>query len=186
MFTAPALVRDAELTALFGDGPAAPDNRVNDLSGTLVDHQGNPISGPTLEIGGKAGATGSDGSFSLKDVPSGTHTVVATDGDGRIVGHGQMILAKGEDASLSLTVDADGNPVIRPGQNTNSISLAFVLEADGRITLRSAQDITPAGSGPKTGDDRSLGLWAVLFLACAGALAGLGCRKWMDQKKKAL
>ena len=57
VFTAPSLVRDAELTAVFADAPAAPDDKTYDISGIVTDASGNPIPGATLDMGGRTDVT---------------------------------------------------------------------------------------------------------------------------------
>ena len=109
----------------------------------MTDADGNPLPGVTVDIGGKTGGTDENGRFDLEDIPSGTHTVVITDGGGRVVGHGKITISQGDDTELTLTVDENGSPLVKPGPDTQNIRLELVIGADGSIAVKSAVDITP-------------------------------------------
>lgn len=183
VFTAPALMRDATLTAVYVSAPAAQDNETYGIGGTVTDADGNPLSDVIVDIGGKTDVTDESGRFDLAAVPSGTHTVVITDGDGNIVGHGEITIGQGDDTDLTLTVDAKGNPVVKPSADTKNIRLELVIGADGSLAVKSAADITPepGGSGPQTGDDSHLRMWSTMLLICSGMLLTLLLAK--KQKK---
>lgn len=170
VFTAPKLVRDAALTAVYTDAPPAPDDREYDIGGTVVDEDGNPLSGVTVDIGGKTDVTDGDGHFKLKDVPSGTHPVMITDKDGKVIGSGEITIGKADKGDLTLTVDEMGNPVVQPSENTESIALTLVVRDDGSVGVKDAKDTTPPPkpTGPQTGDNSNMWLWFfLLFVSTA-------------------
>lgn len=182
VFTAPSLVRDAELTAVFADAPAAPDDKTYDISGIVTDASGNPIPGATLDMGGRTDVTRADGTFHLSDVPSGTHTVVIFDSGGQVIGHGQITIEKADTSNLVLTTDADGNPVLSPGTSTRAVRLDLMVSEDGSITATASADATPVPSqlSPKTGDRVSQVLLIVIlliFIRLAALSKGGGIRK---------
>lgn len=172
VFKAPGMIRGAALRAVYEDVPPAPDNRLYTFSGTLLDDEGNPISGVTVDMGGKTGVTDENGTFELSDVPSGVHTVVITGADGEIIGHGEIRIAAARGTALELAEDEEGNQVISPGNATETIRLVLAMDKDGRVMIREAADATSVSIfGPKTGDS---GLAVQVVLICAGmALAGV-------------
>ena len=181
VFTAPRLVRDAELVVTYKDAPPAPDDKKYDISGTLEDGDGNPIPGVTVEIGGKTDVTDEDGRFEIEDVPSGTHPVVVIDEDGSIIASGEITIDKADGDELILTVDKDGNPVIKPAKDTKDIDLTLVVGKDGSITVKNVADVTPKapgdGKSPQTGDFSHMNVWFSLMAASAGVLLILMFRK---------
>ncbi len=108
----------------------------------------------------------------MTDVPSGTHTVVVTDGNGRVVGHGEITISQGDDTELTLTVDENGSPLVKPGPDTENIRLELVIGPDGSIVVKNAVDITPEppDPGPQTGDDSTLLLWSMILLMSSAIL----------------
>lgn len=184
VFTAPRLVRDATLTAVYTDAPAAPDDKEYDIGGTVVDEDGNPLSCVTVDIGGKTDVTDEDGHFEIEDVPSGTHPVVITDKDGKIIGSEEITIGKADKENLTLTVDADGNPVVKPGKDTESIDLTLVVGKDGSVGVKDAKDTTPPPqpTGPQTGDTSNIFLWIALLFVSGAGLTGTVITK---KKRKA-
>ena len=149
VFAAPSLVRDTELQAVFAEAPDVFDDRTYNLDGTVEDEIDGPVSGITVEIGGKSKETDESGNFSLKKVGSGIHTIVIMDEDENIIGHGQLTIARAEGGKMVLTEDEQGNPVIRPARNTKNIRLVLRLEEDGRITVKEVEnaDLEPVLPG---------------------------------------
>lgn len=170
VFTAPALVRDAALTAVYADAPAPPDGKTYDISGTVTNANGSLLPGVTVEIGGKTDETDENGRFDVAAVPLGTQTVVITDGDGNVIGHGEITIGQENDTGLMLTMDENGTPLVKPGPDTENISLELVIGTDGSIAVKSAVDITPEppDPGPQTGDDSTLLIWSIVLLICSG------------------
>lgn len=172
VFTAPSLVRDAELTAIFADAPPAPDDKTYSVGGTVTDADGNLLTGVTIELGGTTDVTDEDGHFDMTDIPSGTHTVMITDKDGNVIGHGEITIVKADGSGLTMTKDENGNPVVKPSTDTENISLTLEIGPDGSIATKSAADTTPEppGSEPKTGDNSNLWMWSMMLLICSGTL----------------
>lgn len=179
VFTAPALVRDATLTAVYANAPAVSDDKTYNVSGTVTDANGSPLPGVTVDIGGKTDVTDESGRFDLTDIPSGTHTVVITDGDGNVIGHGEITIGRGDDTDLTLTADENGNPVVKPSTDTKNISLELVIGADGSIAVKSAADITPKspGSGAQTGDNSNMLMWSMLLIFSGMLLTVLSAKR---------
>lgn len=175
VFIAPKLVRDAALTAVYTDAPPAPDDKEYDIGGTVVNEDGSPLPGVTVDIGGQTDVTDEDGHFALEDVPSGTHPVAITGGNGQVIGSGEITVDKADKGDLTLTVDADGNPVVKPSEDTESIGLTFVVGKDGSIGVKDAKDTTPPPqlTCPQTGDDSNLFLWIALLFVSGTGLTGM-------------
>lgn len=174
VFTAPRLVRDATLTAVYTDAPPAPDDKEYSISGTVVDEDGNPLPGVAVDIGGKTDETDKDGRFKLGNIPSGTHMVVITDKEGKVIGCGEITIDKAEKDDLTLTVNENGNPIVKPRNDTKDIGLTIVVDNDGSIRIKDTKDITVHtgdGSSPATGDAAGLNLWFILMIASAGAIS---------------
>lgn len=199
VFTAPSLVNDATLEAVFSEAPAAPDDKTYDTSGTIGDEDGNPLSGVTVTIGDKTDVTDENGHFEIEALPSGTHTITAVDEEGNIIGHGEITIDKAEDAELALVTDEDGRPVVKPGRDTESIGLTFAVGEDGLIAVTDAADTTPEPERPgpqsdaqsdtqsdvqtgqpsnpqnnqQTGDNSNLPVWSMMLLVSGGMLFAL-------------
>lgn len=152
VFTALSISDDAELKAVFKDAPVVNSDKTYDITGTLTDENGNPISGVVVDIGGKTGKTDENGNFTVKDVPSGTHTVIITDENGKIIGHTQLTIRESDDSGLTLTTDENGIYVIKPESSTNTIVLDLKLGDDGVISIGSARDASSDDNSTKEDD----------------------------------
>lgn len=192
VFTALSISDDAELKAVFKDAPVVNSDKTYDITGTLTDEKGNPISGVVVDIGGKTGKTDENGNFTVKDVPSGTHTVIITDENGKIIGHTQLTIRESDDSGLTLTTDENGIYVIKPENSTNTIVLELKLCDDGVISIGSAIDASlddnstkeddsstqddssaakdDAAASPQTGNDVDSRIWLILLFAGAAIL----------------
>ena len=190
VFTAPALIADATLKAVFQTAPPAQTDEEYDIGGTVTDEDGNPVPGATVDIGGNTGTTDEDGDFLIEDVPPGTWPIVITDEDGNIIGIGEITIEEPGEGDLTIEVDENGNPVITPGQDTETIDIALEIGDDGVISVTGVKDTTqpkpddpkepskpgssnkPGSSGdhsPQTGDSSQPWIWLLLMiLACAG------------------
>lgn len=184
VYTAPRLVRDAVLTVIYKDAPKAPDNKEYNVSGTVQDSNGKPVSDVTVDIGGFSGKTDKNGRFEIKDLPSGTHTVAITDKNGKITAHGTITIDKTDEKNLVLTIDANGNPVIVPSNETKNMSLVMVINADGSITVKSVNDETPVipSKLPDTGISGGQTQWLLVLLA--GALTAAGAAVFVKRKRQ--
>lgn len=174
VFTAPRLVRDAALTAVYTDALPAPDDKEYDISGIVVDEDGNPLPGVVVDIGGKTDETDKKGRFKLGNIPSGTHMVVITDKEGKVIGCGEITIDKAGKDALTLTVNENGNPIVKPRNDTKDIGLTIVVDNDGSIRIKDAKDITVHtgdGSSLTTGEANSLNLWFILMIASVGAIS---------------
>lgn len=197
VFIAQKVSDDARLRAVFKDAPAIDSDKTYDITGTLTDENGKPVSDAVVDIGGKTGRTDEDGNFTVPDVPTGTHTVVITDKDGNVIGHTQITIDKQGDSGLALTTDDNGNYVIRPNSGTKTIALGLSIGENGVITVNSARDAEEAevpdtdaketdtpdtdtdapdvdktkGNSskisPKTGDETNPQIWMILLAASA-------------------
>lgn len=153
VFTAPALVRNATLEAVFTDAPNSSQDEKFDISGTVTDKDGNPVSDATVDIGGRTGTTDEDGNFTVKDVPTGTWLVTVTDQDGKVIGIGEVTIGAPDGRSLTTTRDGNGNPVISPGSSTTAISLTLAIGEEGVISIQNVKDATPAQTEPAKPDN---------------------------------
>lgn len=184
VFIAPSLSNDAEIRAVFKDAPAVDSDKTYDISGTLTDEDGNPIPDAVVDIGGKTGKTDEDGNFTVKDVPSGTHTVIVKDENGEIIGHTQLTIGEPGSGSLTLTTDENGNYVITPGGSTKAIVLEMSIGENGVITVKSAKDAADGNTdvkknesktSPNTGND--FYSHTLIFLPALAALMLLPLKK---------
>lgn len=184
VFIAPSLSNDAEIRAVFKDAPAVDSDKTYDISGTLTDEDGNPIPDAVVDIGGKTGKTDEDGNFTVKDVPSGTHTVIVKDENGEIIGHTQLTIGEPGSGSLTLTTDENGNYVITPGGSTKAIVLEMSIGENGVITVKSAKDAADGNTdvkknesktSPNTGND--FYSHTLIFLPALAALILLPLKK---------
>ena len=169
VFTAPKLVRDAKLEVVYKNAPPAPDSRKYDIGGKVEDADGKPMPGVTVEIGGKTDEVDGNGNFSIAALPSGTHQVVIADKGGNILGHCQLVIVKSDENKLTLTVDENGDYVIKPRNDTKSINLTLTVDEDGNVAVKNAADATVhSGTSPTTGDNSNLTMWYILMLVSAG------------------
>ncbi len=175
VFTAPKLVRDAELEVVYKNVPGAPDERKYEIHGTVEDENGVHLSGVTVDIGGKTEVTDEDGKFQMKEIPSGTHPVAITDQNGKVLGSSVLIIEKADGNKLTFTVDKNDNPVIKPGKNTKIIDLTIVVAQNGDLKITGVSDSTPlsgntGNNSPQTGDTDNPNLWLSLLIASGTAL----------------
>lgn len=140
-FTAPALIGDATLKAVFEDAEASTGESYI-VGGTITDEDGNPIPGATVEIGGNTGTTDEDGNFIIPDVPPGTYPVVITDEEGDIIGIGEITIGQPKDDGPTVTEDENGSPVITPGTGSTNLDLTIVVNEDGSIDLEDVDAYT--------------------------------------------
>lgn len=140
-FTAPPLINDAALKAVFKDAVSS-DKESYTVGGIITDKDGNPIPGATVDIGGHTATTDKDGTFTVPNVPPGTYTVVITDEDGSIIGIGEITIDEPNNADFTLKDDENGNPIITPGIDNTNIDLAIVVNEDGGIDLEDADAYT--------------------------------------------
>lgn len=186
IYTAPKLVRDAEIKVIYKDAPSAPDDNKYTVGGTVVDEDGNPIPGVKIEIAGKTDETDDDGKFKIEDIPSGTYPVVITDPDGDVIGYTPITIEESDNTDLILTVDEEGNPVIKPADSTEQIEGTFIVTDDGNIRIENVKDITlkpSAPNAPQTGDTSNLWLWWLLLITSATALTVLLADRRRRQNK---
>lgn len=111
VFTAPALSDDAELTAVFEDVKVPADQPEYEVSVTVKDPEGNPAEEVRVEIGGTVGETDADGRFELSGVQAGEHTVVITDSDQKVIGHGALVISPDEEETtlrVEMEIGKDG------------------------------------------------------------------------------
>lgn len=169
VFTAPKLVRDAELEVVYKNAPSAPDSKKYDIGGKVEDESCKPLPDVAVEIGGKMDETDGNGNFQIAALPSGTHQIVITDKDGNIIGHCPLIIVKSDENKLTLTVDENGDYVIKPRNDTKTIDLTLTVDEDGNVAVKNAADATVhSGTSPTTGDNSNLTMWYILMLVSAG------------------
>lgn len=140
----------------------------HDISGTVTDENGNPVSDATVDIGGQTTTTDEDGNFNIPDVPDGYHPITITDEDGNVIGYTEIEITEGEPG---VTKNPDGSYTLTAPQDAG-LDLELTVTADGRISVDSLKDITPEpfGPGPHTGEDSQISLWISLMLLSAGTI----------------
>lgn len=144
-FTAPPLIGDATLKAVFGDSAAYAEDSYT-VGGIIIDEDGNLIPGATVDIGGHTATTDKDGTFTVPNVPPGTYTVVITDEDGSIIGIREITIEQPENDVPTVTEDENGNPVITPEPGNTNIDLTIVVDGDGGIDLENVDTYTRDGN----------------------------------------
>lgn len=151
----------------------ADTDSTHDISGTVTDEDGNPISGATVDIGGHTDVTDENGNFTVEDVPDGYHPVTITDKEGNVIGYTEIEIAEGKPG---VTQNSDGTYMITAPKNS-AIHIELTVTGNGRITVDGVTEITPTrpnGNGnsksPLTGRSGSIALWAVLMTASVGTV----------------
>ena len=198
------MVVKAEAVTTDSDG-------IHDISGTVVDEDGNPIPGATVDIGGKTDVTDEDGNFTIEDVPDGRHPVTITDEDGNIIGYTEIEIGQGEPG---ITPNPDGSYTLTTPENAD-LDLDLTVTADGKVSVDKPTDTTPeqpdqpdepsgpsepgrpnepgssgaspqTGDGsksPQTGDDSNIIMWVTLLSFSAAWLAFLAVRRRKHTKE---
>lgn len=150
--TLPAVYEDKTLAVETVTAPPDTDS-THDISGTVVDENGNPVPDATVDIGGNTGKTDENGNFTISDVPDGYHPVTITDEEGNIIGYTEIELGRGE---TGVTANENGTYSITSQKNSD-IKLNLTLSANGVVTVQSVTDITQNRNSdtgltsPKTG-----------------------------------
>ena len=97
--------------------------------------------------------------------------MVITDKGGNILGHCPLIIVKSDENKLTLTVDENGDYVIKPRNDTKTINLTLTVDEDDIVAVKNAADTTVhSGTSPTTGDNSNLTMWYILMLVSAGIL----------------
>ena len=169
-YTLEPVYEDKTLTVETEVSPADTDS-MHDISGTVADEDGSPISGATVNIGGHTGVTDKNGNFTAEAVPDGYYPVTITGKDGGILGYTAIEITEGEPG---VTKNPDGTYMITAPKNS-AIHLKLTVTQDGRITVDDVADITPPhpnddSRSPQTGDFSHMNLWFSLMAASAGTI----------------
>ena len=169
-YTLEPVYEDKTLTVETEVSPADTDS-MHDISGTVADEDGSPISGATVNIGGHTGVTDKNGNFTVEAVPDGYYPVTITGKDGGILGYTAIEITEGESG---VTKNSDGTYMITAPKNS-AIHLKLTVTQDGRITVDDVADITPPhpnddSRSPQTGDFSHMNVWFSLMAASAGTI----------------
>lgn len=143
----------------------------HDISGTITDENGNPVSGAAVEIGGKTALTDENGEFTIEDVPDGYHPVTVTDKDGNIIGYVEIEIGKG---AAGIHQNENGSYTLTVPENT-SLGLELIITEDGKIEVEKTAEITESSDekAPQTGDNSNIALWIAVILAAGTAMIGI-------------
>ena len=198
VFTAPELCADAELIAEFTAVPGSGSHQEYQVEGALTDSEGNPLGDVTVEIGGITGETDPAGRFELSGLPEGEHTVVMTDDENHVIGHGTLEIRPGEDQEtidLEMQLGEDGLISIRQTEGSDAAPGTDTDDTAGDTSGSTAddpadglpgkeeggvpEDTAENAAGAKTGDQENVFFWGLL---CAAALAA-GTAGWAYRKK---
>lgn len=137
------------------------------ITGTLVDSDGNPIVGKVVKLHSKVITTVTDskGRFTFADVALVDHTLIIESTEGNELGRYELSFGKSDSTSYSVDeTDVDVNVT----SSTVAIDILVNVSDDGKVSI---EEITFA-ENPQTGDESSSLWWAALALAvilCAGA-----------------
>lgn len=158
----------------------------HNISGTVTDEDGNPISGATVDIGGKTDVTDKDEKFTVKDVPDGYHPVTITDKEGNVIGYTELEISEG---NLNVIKNPNGTYTITAPKNS-AIYMELTVKENGRTDIGGVKDVTTTHSedannsqlgkpnnsqikdpnSPQTGDNSNMHLWFSLMVASTGVL----------------
>jgi len=86
-----------------GTNPTSPKPKTSNVTVTVKDETGNPISSVSLTMGDYSGKTGNDGKYVFNDVKPGDYTVEATK-EGYEDGSEDITVTAGEDKNITLTL----------------------------------------------------------------------------------
>lgn len=178
-YTLEPVYGDKQLVVEAEQVPASSDSTHN-ISGTVNDENGDPISGATVEIGGKTDVTDEDGNFAIEDVPDGYHPIIITDEDGNIIGYTELEIGGGEPG---VTQNPDGSYTLTAPKNAD-LGLELTATEDGKLSVGKVTDITTEqpsdpsddSEGPQTGDDSNIFLWIILMFVSGVGVIGITFR----------
>lgn len=148
------------LTATFISSEAPRGN----ITGTLVDSDGNPIAGKIVKLHSKVVTTVTDskGRFTFTDVPLVDHELIIESTEGSELGRYE--LSFGESSSTSYSVDKTDVDV-NVTSSTVAIDILVNVSEEGDISIK---EIT-FKENPQTGDERTS--WWILWTAITVIIA---------------
>lgn len=143
------------------------DDSIHEISGTITDENGEPVSGATVDIDGKSDVTDKNGHFTIEGVPDGHHSVTVTDSDGNIIGYTEIEVGVGK---TGLAQNQDGCYTLTVPQNSG-LALTLTVTEEGRLLVEKMVDITLEPEEhddiPQTGDNGNILWWILLTFASA-------------------
>lgn len=91
-----------------------------------------------------------------------------------MIGLGEITISAPDGEDLTVSADENGNPVIKPGSDTDSIGLTLEIGGDGGIGVGNVRDATkrpskPGGKPPQTGDS-GIALYVLLTAVGTGPI----------------
>ena len=173
-YTLEPVYEDKRLVVETEQVPVSTDS-THDISGTVIDGNGDPIPGGTVEIGGKTGTIDEDGYFTVEDVPDGYLPVTVTDGDGNIIGYTEIeIEIGGGETGVSAS---PGSSYIVTVSEGSGLRLDLTVTVDGRITVAHAAEVSPPRSddmeNSQTDDESNILLWVIIMFVSGIGVIGI-------------
>ena len=146
---------------------------IHDISGTVIDEDGNLIPGATVDIGGKTDVTDENGNFTIENLPDGYHPITITDEDGNVIGYTEVEIGEGEPG---VTQNPDGNYTLTTPEDAD-LGLELMVTEDGKVSVDKLTDITPeqpnepSEPGPQTGDNSNVWMWSMVLICSGSSMA---------------
>jgi uncharacterized repeat protein (TIGR01451 family) len=107
-------------------------------SGTLLDKEGNPIAGVTIQIGDKTALTDATGNWEITGLPEGDDYIVTASKDGYIFGSKDFAVGNDQNASISFKADSVLDvkviPDPRTAQQGENITYTITVTNNGSET----------------------------------------------------
>lgn len=136
------------------------------ITGTLLDSDGNPIAGKTVKLHSKVVTTVTDskGRFTFTNVPLVDHELIIESSEGTELGRYDLSFGKSDSTSYSVDdTDVDVNVT----SNTVAIDILVNVSNSGEVSI---EKIT-FGENPQTGDTETASTWIVWVILAVFVVA---------------
>ena len=139
--------------------PNPTEQRVT-VTGTLLDDDGKPLAGYTVELHStpRTTVTDSKGRYTFTDVEVADHSLIVKENDGSTLKSFAITVKTGEDFAWSKPDDDSITAVVQ--DDTASIDVTIKIADDGTVTVNNIENIV----NPQTGDVQQSSVWALVIV----------------------